>query len=388
MKKSTACLLIAALTLRLLLYTTFPNLPQALDNRVECSTPISSFKRVKEGIFQHSHGASPYHGGTFHQSPLILALLELVDGNEFATNFLYSIVDVITGYLLSKTARLYPQSHDESTVAAVYLFNPFTLLSTLSRSTNLFTNAAISLALSAAATSPAQSMNALALASCLSFYPVYLAPALIYYTQPKCIIKCGLYFVVSTGFYLGLSFVIAGGSSWDFISGHYGMILMLKDLTPTIGVWWYFFTEMFEFFRPFFVGVFQIYCGIYSLPLAIRFKHCPLFALATMQGIITMFKSYPEVGDIGFYFALLALYKPIFGILRYPLPSTLAILYVSVLAPTFYHLWIYAGSGNSNFFYAITLVYELGMTLVVADSVWSAIRYEYDGGKNPNLSQI
>ena len=30
----------------------------------------------------------------------------------------------------------------------------------------------------------------------------------------------------------------------------------------------------------------------------------------------------------------------------------------SVLAPILYHLWIYAGSANANFFFAFTLVYN------------------------------
>lgn len=30
------------------------------------------------------------------------------------------------------------------------------------------------------------------------------------------------------------------------------------DLTPNVGMWWYFFNEMFDHFRPFFRGVFQV----------------------------------------------------------------------------------------------------------------------------------
>ena len=32
----------------------------------------------------------------------------------------------------------------------------------------------------------------------------------------------------------------------------------MPDLTPNVGMWWYFFTEMFDHFRPFFLGVFQV----------------------------------------------------------------------------------------------------------------------------------
>ena len=33
-------------------------------------------------------------------------------------------------------------------------------------------------------------------------------------------------------------------------------------------------------------------------------------------------------------------------------------LVTTILAPCMWYLWIYAGSGNANFFYAITLVYN------------------------------
>ena len=34
--------------------------------------------------------------------------------------------------------------------------------------------------------------------------------------------------------------------------------LTLPDLTPNTGLWWYFFTEMFDHFRPFFLMAFNV----------------------------------------------------------------------------------------------------------------------------------
>jgi phosphatidylinositol glycan class U len=53
-------------------------------------------------------------------------------------------------------------------------------------------------------------------------------------------------------------------------------------------------------------------------------------------------------------------------------------LYASFLGPAFYHLWVYAGSGNANFFYAITLVWSLGLSIIVGDSLFAALRDELD----------
>ena len=44
----------------------------------------------------------------------------------------------------------------------------------------------------------------------------------------------------------------------------------VPNLQPNMGLFWYFFTEMFEHFRIFFVWVFQINVFIYTVPLAIK----------------------------------------------------------------------------------------------------------------------
>lgn len=404
MEKRTVGVLLAGLVVRIVLFERFPELSHVLDGRVECSTPVSSFKRMKEGIYQYTHGADPYNGGVFHQSPLLLALFTILHDvfaeDDWVSNYLYSIVDLALGLALVRIVKeLNKKGHtmfDPATVAAIYLFNPFTMLSTLAKSTIVFSNATVAVAVVAAAThKPLQAMTVLALAAVLSGYPLYLMPALatlgLQCTPGKSLsfkayCRLGLVFFFACGLFLLLSYRVVG--NWNYLNSVYGTILFFSDLTPNIGLWWYFFTEMFEFFRSFFMGVFQIYVAAFSLPVTIRFKENPLFALATMAGISTLLKSYPEVGDIGFYFTLLALFKPIFPLLKYGIPVTLALLYSAALTPTFYHLWIYLGSGNSNFFYAITLVYALAMTIMLSDSVWAAIRLQYDGGKNPNLSQL
>ena len=48
--------------------------------------------------------------------------------------------------------------------------------------------------------------------------------------------------------------------------------LSVPDLTPNIGLFWYFFAEMFEHFRLFFICVFQINVFFYTIPLSIKLK--------------------------------------------------------------------------------------------------------------------
>ena len=64
--------------------------------------------------------------------------------------------------------------------------------------------------------------------------------------------------------------------------------------------------------------------------------------------------------------------------MRYTFIAVAILLYATFLGPAFYHLWIYAGSGNANFFYAITLVWSLGLSLISADALFAVLRDEWE----------
>lgn len=64
--------------------------------------------------------------------------------------------------------------------------------------------------------------------------------------------------------------------------------------------------------------------------------------------------------------------------MRYSFFVMAAILYATLLGPAFYYLWIYAGSGNANFFYAITLVWSLGLSVMLADLLFAVLRDEWE----------
>lgn len=60
--------------------------------------------------------------------------------------------------------------------------------------------------------------------------------------------------------------------SWTFLASSYGVQLLLVDLTPNIGLWWYFFIEMFDSFREFFLGVFWLHMASYVGAMTIRIR--------------------------------------------------------------------------------------------------------------------
>ena len=63
---------------------------------------------------------------------------------------------------------------------------------------------------------------------------------------------------------------------------------------------------------------------------------------------------------------------------------TNTVLYASVLGPLFFHLWIYASSGNANFFYAITLVWGFAQMTLLLETITGYLRREWDR-ENPEL---
>jgi len=169
-------------------------------------------------------------------------------------------------------------------------------------------------------------------------------------------------------------------------------------LTPNVGLWWYFFIEIFDSFRSFFLVVFQLHLVIYILPLCIRLHRRPLSIITTLIGLISIFKSYPSVSDLAIYLALLSLHTDIFSRtpktpvaevmlmvgMRYLFLAFSMLSYASLLGPAFLHLWIYAGSGNANFFYAITLVYSLAQVILVADALYAMVRVDWETHEGTN----
>jgi phosphatidylinositol glycan class U len=59
----------------------------------------------------------------------------------------------------------------------------------------------------------------------------------------------------------------------------------VPDLTPNVGLFWYFFIEVFKEFKGFFLFVFQYSMLVCPLALSLRLRHRPTFlAVLTLGG--------------------------------------------------------------------------------------------------------
>ena len=198
-----------------------------------------------------------------------------------------------------------------------FLFNPFSIATCIARSSSVFTNCAILYAIDLAISGkkiPAAfssdqlyliplhlghavaSMFALSVSTYLSLYPLLLLPPLALlcfdHHKPRAFAQSALSFSIyclglCTSAILGLLFLSHAmpGLSWEYLTSTYGFHLLLPDLTPNVGLWWYFFIEMFDAFRAFFLGVFWLHLGGYVVGLTIRIRYdLRISAIETLSG--------------------------------------------------------------------------------------------------------
>ena len=253
-----------------------------------------------------------------------------------AIGAIYTLIDLLNAQALEAIAdsreavstRLFTSSRKKDCfhsviVSAAYLLNPFTIAACLGRSTSLFTNTAIIHSISAALEGDVfKATFALGFASYLSMYPALLLPPIALLCWDRTFksdkpskpglafgLNIGAVFLSTVTGLLGLSYIITG--SWNFLPATYGFQLLVPDLTPNIGLWWYFFIEIFDSFRAFFLGVFWLHLAGYVGGLTIRLRTQPLFVVTTLFGLFAIFKPYPSISDVSLYFAFLPLYKHI-----------------------------------------------------------------------------
>lgn len=338
---------------------------------------------------------------------------------------------------------------DKETVSAtmavtMYLLCPLTILSTLSQSTIIFTNLCIMASIFFAfkgknLNSPcltfkacrSLSMMALAAGTMLSFYPWMLVlPISLLLQQTRTqkasttlsILRCIMTYSVWMVAFLGMTFLLLAGpapkfntqveslqefvsesifqSDWflkascafhQYLLSTFGMILSVTDLSPNIGLYWYFFVEMFDTFRIFFVAVTQLHLVALVAPVTIKFRSDPLFAVFLLTGMAAVLKSYPSMGETALFLgALFPMQRMIFKCmlnsllsvlcsdLRYSFLTMNLYFFSTILLPFFHYIWIYAGTGNANFFYAITLLWSLAGVLTLTDCVRACLRRQWD----------
>ncbi|KZO98915.1 PIG-U-domain-containing protein [Calocera viscosa TUFC12733] len=389
--KGRSALLIPAFLLLLRFGLILSPLSPWLRDDHQLASPLTSFTRLKEGVWLFQNGIDPYHGGVFRHSPLTLALFStVIPPIPLVSAFVWTAADGISAWSLLEIwrARISPKTDPAGglMLASLYLANPYNFAPTIALSTSSLDNSLLLLALRFTVLQRASpAVLLLALLSFSSLPSVLLLAPLVMIilsgsrsatTIPEIDLKKAVRVVAEFAVYMaafvGASTFVAG--SWGWVLQTWGATVMLPDLTPNPGLWWYFFTEMFDHYRPFFLLTFSLHPLIYVAPICLKFQHDPLFAFFLLQGIISTFKSYPTLSDAGLYVSLIGLFPELYPYFRHPLVTGLLHLHAAVLLPLFHYLWLDAGTGNANFFYASTLVFGLANGATIVDSLWAGLR--------------
>ncbi|KAK3610024.1 hypothetical protein CHS0354_032372 [Potamilus streckersoni] len=373
-----------------------------------------------EGVALSNSMISPYSGDLFHETPLMLRFLDFATrAFPNAVNYLFVFVDMLSAIVLMKIGNLFAryllqkQVNDIQRVstkaekiiirkasvedlhlylAAAHLFNPYSVAVCLGKSTAVFNNLAIYFSfLFLLQGNELVCLFSIAMATYQSLYPLtLLAPvALYFYTvrNPKKVnslspdavnsyVRTTVLGLLSITGLVAISYILEG--STKFLYSTYGFVLSVPDLTPNLGVFWYFFTEMFEHFRTFFICVFQIHAFIYVVPLSIRLRDHPVFLMYILVVLMSIFKSYPSYADVALLTSLLPLWKHTFSYMRNKFVVTNMFVCCAVFGPILYHLWIYAGSANANFYFSIALAFSSAEVFLATDLLFAYLRREFD----------
>ncbi|XP_017794815.1 PREDICTED: phosphatidylinositol glycan anchor biosynthesis class U protein [Habropoda laboriosa] len=360
-----------------------------ITDRVEVSTALNSWKRVTEGVYLYNFGIDPYTGDLFHETPIGLYVFNFIQQYlpQWVLFCLFVFTDLLTALLLAFTAKQYAtelvskrkeeklcnentENHDDSNCVG--------------HTTTVFTNLLYSIALVAMTKSSILwSSLSISLLALQGLYPISLiVPTIIYIArsnstkQKRNIVIFIMAFISMLTALFCISYYIMG--SWSFISSTLGFILTVPDLRPNVGLYWYFFTEVFENFRWLFIASFQINVGLlYIVPLALRLRHDPMLLAFSYLAIAAIFKSYPCIGDVGFYMSLLPLWKHLFQYTRQGFIVGCFMLFCTVFAPTVWYQWIYARSANANFYFGVTLAFAIAQIFLLTDILFASVKHEY-----------
>ncbi|MBA0702248.1 hypothetical protein Goari_022220 [Gossypium aridum] len=178
------------------------------------------------------------------------------------------------------------------------------------------------------------------------------------------------------------------GGLWEMFKSTYGFILTVEDLSPNIGVLWYFFAEVFEFFRNFFLIVFHVNILFMILPLAIRLRHRPCYLAFVYVAICSMLKSYPSFECTSFndvsLLEMRALNIARLGShcityacnMQFSLFLFCGYVGVSLLSPVMHNLWIWRGTGNANFYFTTAMVYACLQIVLVVEGVSAMLNHD------------
>uniref|UniRef100_A0A183C398 GPI transamidase component PIG-U n=1 Tax=Globodera pallida TaxID=36090 RepID=A0A183C398_GLOPA len=359
------------------------------------STPWSSLKRLREGLFlyrQHnSDHKTVYDGDLFHVLPIFIELFRSSLDKPLLLHFQWMVFDLLTAYYTSRFVKSYIASGQQSDfrrsqwleVLAFggYLLNPMTIGCWMVGSLSSFVNLLVAMSICFMMEGGVlRSVLPLALAIQLNpYYAIIFCPIFIRFTGSRRFAAIFYAILASIGFFLLNALLLmnrgsSDGSVPDMLRCTFGFFLTVPDLTPNTGIFWYFFTQVFEHYRMLFLCAFQLNAFIYVVPFAALLRENPSLLAVHFMLIVALFSPYPSYAETALYLPAMAAFFDLHKFLRQRLLVGCALLAIFVLGPIMWSMWVITGSGNANFFFAIVWVFNLTQVFVAADLLSAFLR--------------
>lgn len=353
----------------------------------ELVTPLNSFKRFKEGVFLYDSGiVEAYDGDMFHLMPIFIYLLKPFLHSNLALRILWTLFDILTAefiqnfvisYIKLKGCNDYEKINQLINFSFVgYLLNPMTIgcwaLLSFSSITNVCVSAFMFFIIK---NNYLFAIIFLVFAAQVNFY--YLILLVVIFVK----FKKNTIAVLFTLFLTFIFFTIVNSlfikSYLKLFMNTIGFSLIITDLTPNVGIFWYFFIEVFEHYRLLFLFAFQFNTLIYIVPLTITLRrNYELLALLFLI-FVAIFSSYPSYAETALYLPLLFAFFDLHKFIRYGLFFGGTIATTFFLIPIMWRMWVVTGTGNVNFFFAIVWVFNLAQIFIFADMVSAYLKSKF-----------
>lgn len=385
----------------------FPLIQRAALACVESLTPLNSWRSFAELAYYLRAGVPLYDGGADSIPPLLLVLGQIL--RVIPLHAIFAFLDVCSTLRIVAISRWYAARHGSPQVlpswtACFFMFNPLLLFASLSGLTlPLLVFLTTELLYQACTLKPGRAAICLALASYMSIRSTLLLVPILALCRAVLIssglslkqanamaISAATTFVATSGLLVLASYGVTG--SFAFISSCYVLVLGFEKILPNVGLWWYLFTEMFEFFTPFYLVLFNVFGALPILPITIRlYEYDSNIGDSFSACIFCMIwlgftNAYPSAGDFGYALALLPVVRhTLIPRCRYSGIVAVVLAVAATLLPIFYYCWIVLGTGNSNFFYSLNLVWGLVQVALLIDMVWAQLKWDFERQHNAQM---
>uniref|UniRef100_A0AC34QZW7 Phosphatidylinositol glycan anchor biosynthesis class U protein n=1 Tax=Panagrolaimus sp. JU765 TaxID=591449 RepID=A0AC34QZW7_9BILA len=358
-----------------------------LNRSPEFTTPWNSFKRLQEAVFVvDEFKINAYQGDNFHLMPILLKLFGPLTHFPFVYHGAVIVLDIFAGFLLQNLAKKYLNQKEvekkienveiySDLACLIYLFNPMTIGASAVGSISTLLNFLVVLFLRCLIFQNIY-MAASLMVVLVFIYPYYIvlmAPLLLAANSNK-LITLSIIFA-TTGSLFAVNCLVENAIHW--IPDTFYFFWSIKDLSPNVGLFWYLFVFVFDQYRQFFLWTFQLTSVFPVIPLALTVKKDAILLTFGCLAHVAVLSSYPSYAEATVLLAMYPLFPKILRYTRNALLSFGTIVAALVLAPIMWRMWMVTGSGNANFYFAITVVYCFALILLVTDVFYGYKRLEF-----------